>query len=222
MSQLVLYNYYRSSTSYRVRIALELKQLSYDYRPVHLLNNGGEQNQVPYRALNPMGGVPTLVHGDKSISQSLAILQYLDDAFLQSTRLFPTDPFSKAKVLQFCEIINADMHAFGNLKVLQYLENKHAYQQSDKESWVQHWFTQGFQALEKILETSAQDFCFGTNVTAADLLLVPFVTTADRFKMDLNSFPSVTRIFKSCSQRTEFIKSHPLRQVDTPAEMRLS
>ena len=222
MKNLVLYNYFRSSTSFRVRIGLELKKLSFEYRAVHLLNAGGEQNQPAYRKLNPMGGVPTLVHGDKVLSQSLVILQYLDDVFPDTYPLFPNEPYAKAKVLQFCEIINADMHAFGNLKLLQYLEKNHNYQQNEKDAWVQHWFTQGFGAIEKSLESSAQDFCFGNQVSAADLLLVPMAMTAERFHMKLNLFPNVERIYKSCGLRPEFIKAHPLRQMDTPAEVRLS
>ncbi len=221
MNKLILYNYFRSSTSFRVRIGLEIKKLSYEYQPVHLLSDGGQQNQPAYRKLNPMGGVPTLVHHDKVLSQSLVILQYLDDVFPDSYRLFPADHFARAKALQFCEMINADMHAFGNLKVLQYLETKHSYQQDEKDAWVNYWFTQGFKAIEKSLEVSAKEFCFGSQVSAADLLLVPMATTAERFKMKLEQFPNVNRIYKSCSARPEFMKAHPFRQIDTPAEMRL-
>ena len=219
MNSLILYNYFRSSTSFRVRIALELKSLAYEYRPVHLLEDGGQQNKAPYRQLNPMGGVPTLVHEGKTISQSLVILEYLDDAFPSTYQLFPKQIYLKAQVKQFCEIINADMHAFGNLKVLQYLEKKHTYSYSDKEEWVKHWFHQGFTSLEKILQSSAKDFCFGTEVTAADVLLVPFVTTAERYHMDLSMYPHVSRIFKHCMQHPGFIKAHPFQQIDTPSEL---
>ena len=219
MNSLILYNYFRSSTSFRVRIALELKGLDYEYRPVHLLEDGGQQNKAQYRQLNPMGGVPTLVHEGKTISQSLVILEYLDDAFPSTYQLFPKQIYLKSQVKQFCEIINADMHAFGNLKVLQYLEKKHTYSPSDKEEWVNHWFHQGFSSLEKILQSSAKDFCFGTEITAADVLLIPFVTTAERYHMDLSVYPHVSRIFKNCMQHPGFIKAHPFQQIDTPPEL---
>lgn len=220
MNTLILYNYFRSSTSFRVRIALELKGLNYEYRPVHLLEDGGQQNKAQYRELNPMGGVPTLVHDGKIISQSLVILEYLDDAFPQTFQIFPKEIFLKAQVKQFCEIINADLHAFGNLKVLQYLEKNHSFSHQHKEDWVKYWFNQGFISLEKILQSSAKDFCFGNEVTAADILLIPFITTAERYHMDLLVFPNISRIFENCMRRPEFMKAHPFRQVDTPNDLR--
>ena len=106
MADLVLYNYFRSSTSYRVRIALNLKDLPYEYRAVHLINDGGEQNKPAYRNLNPIGGLPTLAHGENLISQSFAIIEYLDEAFPQTYQLFPKDAYKRAKVRQVCENIN--------------------------------------------------------------------------------------------------------------------
>lgn len=220
MAALILYNYYRSSTSFRVRLGLEMKGLSYDYKSIHLLN--GEQNTAEYRALNPLGGVPTLVHDGKVLSQSLVILEYLDAAFPETYQLFPQQIFLRAQVKQFCENINADLHAFGNLKLLQYLEKKHGYTQNDKDEWVQRWFTDGFVALEKMLHSSAKQYCFGSTISAADLLLVPMVLTAERFKTNLEPFPIIKRISQSCLTRPEFIKAHPLRQVDTPADQRIN
>ena len=219
--ELVLYNYYRSSTSYRVRIALELKKLSYAYKPVHLLNNGGEQNSESFRQLNPSGGVPTLIHGDDAISQSFAIVEYLDDAFPNTYQLMPKVPLKKAKVRQVCEIINSDMHALQNLKVLQYLEKKHAYTQDDKDKWCQQWIRPSFAALEKILKQTSGQYCFGDEITAADVFLVPQVITAERFKTDLSAYPTVVKIYAKCLQKQEFLKAHPFRQIDTPAEMRI-
>ena len=219
--ELILYNYYRSSTSYRVRIALELKKLSYTYKPVHLLNNGGEQNSESFRTLNPSGGVPTLVHGDDVISQSFAIIEYLDDAFPDSYHLMPSDPVLKAKVRQVCEIINADMHALQNLKVLQYLEKKHNYTQDDKDKWCQQWILPNLAALEKILVKTSGSFCFADQITAADVLLVPQVITAERFKTDISEFPTIVKIYKNCLLKPEFIKAHPFRQIDTPDELRI-
>jgi len=220
MAALILYNYYRSSTSFRVRIGLEIKGLKYDYKPIHLLN--GEQHNAEYRGLNPLGGVPTLVHDEKVLSQSLVILEYLDAAFPETYQLFPQQIFLRAQVKQFCENINADLHTFGNLKLLQYLEKKHGYTQSDKDKWVQHWFTDGFLALEKMLLTTSKHYCFGSTITAADLLLVPMVLTAERFQTNLEPFPIIKRISQFCLTRPEFIKAHPLRQIDTPSDQRIN
>ncbi len=218
---ITLYNYFRSSTSYRVRLALELKKLPYTYIPVHLLKNGGEQNSEDYRKLNPAGGVPTLVHDEKVISQSFAIIEYLDEAFPQTYQLMPAEPFQKAKIRQFCENINADMHALQNLKLLQYLEQKHGYTQDDKDQWCQHWIHQNFIPLEKLLDQSAGTFCFGSKITVADVMLIPQVITAQRFKTDLNPYPILLRVFNTCMQLPEFIKAHPFRQIDTPSELRI-
>lgn len=221
MKNLTLYNYFRSSTSYRVRIALELKKLDYNYSPVHLLNNGGEQNQEAYRKLNPIGGVPTLVHDDKVISQTMAILQYLDDAFPQTYRLFPQDIFLKAKVMQFCENINADIHPLHNLKILKYLGKNHNLTEDEKEKWCQHWIEQGFIALEKMAAMTSKDFCFGFEITAADIFLTAQMVTAERFKADLTNYPNLVRIYKNCLQHEAFKKAHPFRQIDTPEELRV-
>ena len=221
MSDLKLYNYFRSSTSYRVRIALEIKQLSYEYIPVHLLNNGGEQNRPTYRTLNPMGGVPTLQHGDFSLAQSDAILEYLDEAFPQTDKLFPQNIQQKAKTREFCQIINADIHSYGNLKTLQYLEKNFSASDETKNKWVQDWFTQGLSACETHLQKSAGLYCFGDTITAADCFLVPLVFTSNRFKVDLSKYTNINRVNENCLKLPVFHKAHPFRQPDTPAEFRI-
>lgn len=213
MPKLILYNYFRSSTSYRVRIALHLKNLEYEYRPVHLLK--AEQHSAEYRALNPVGGVPTLVHDGRAIAQSLAILEYLDDVF-GGPKLYPADPYERARVRQFCETVNSDMHPLGNLKVLQELEKRHGYDQAAKEKWIGHWMGLGFAALEKILGETAGDFCFGNSVTAADLCLIPMMFSARRFNVDLGPFPIARRIDERATKIPAFEKAHPMRQPDTP------
>lgn len=220
MSDLKLYNYFRSSTSYRVRIALETKKLSYEYIPVHLLNNGGEQNQPEYRKINPMGGVPTLKHKDFVLAQSDAIIEYLDEAFPQTYKLFPTEIFQKAKVREFCQIINADIHSYGNLKTLQYLEKNFGAGDEIKNKWISDWFTMGLRACEKILETSSKKYCFSDTLTAADCFLIPLIFTSVRFKIDLSEFTNIQRINENCLALPEFQKAHPLKQIDTPAELR--
>lgn len=217
-SGLKLYNYYRSSTSFRVRIALELKKLDYEYIPVHLLK--AEQNQPEYRKINPMGGVPTLQHGNEFLAQTYAIIEYLDEAFPHTHKLFPQDIFKKAKVREFCQIINADIHSYGNLKTLQYLEKNFSATDDTKNKWVQDFFTQGLSACEIILQKSAGQYCFGDAVTAADCFLVPLVVTANRFHVKLEEFKFVNLVYKNCMKLPEFQKAHPFKQVDTPEELR--
>jgi maleylacetoacetate isomerase len=220
MNQIKLYNYFRSSTSYRVRIALHLKKLDFEYIPVHLLNNGGEQNAEAYRKLNPVGGVPTLAIGEQIISQSFAILEYLDDAFPHTYQLLPKDPYQKAKIRQVCENINADIHPLQNLKVTQYLEKKHAYTQEQKNEWCQKWIQEGFKATEKILSATAKTYSFGDTVTAADLFIVPQVFSANRLKVDVSQFEILSKIDQNCLKLEAFQKAHPHKQIDTPPDLK--
>lgn len=213
MDTLILYNYFRSSTSYRARIALNFKNLPYEYRAVHLLK--AEQHSAEYLRLNPQGEVPSLVHQGRSIAQSIAILEYLEDVF-PNPPLYPKDPYLKARVRQFCENINSYLHPLSNLKVMQYLEKKHGYDQAAKEEWIRHWYKPGFEVLEGMLQTSAGKYSFGDQVTAADACLIPAVFTARRFHVDLSAFPTVVRIDKECQSHPAFEKAHPSRQPDTP------
>ena len=220
MSDLKLYNFFRSSTSYRVRIALEIKNLPFEYVPVHLLNNGGEQNQPAYRNINPMGGVPTLQHKDFLLAQSGAIIEYLDEAFPQTQKLFPKDLLRKSKVREFCQIINADIHSYGNLRTLQYLEKNFNAGDDIKNKWINDWFTVGLRACEKHLSITAGKYCFGDILTAADCFLIPLIFTSNRFKVDLSEFKNINRVNENCLALAEFKKAHPFKQIDTPAELR--
>ena len=182
---------------------------------MHLLNNGGEQNLEYYKKINPMGEVPTLVHDGKKIGQSLVILQYLDEVFPQNP-LFPKDTFSKMQVFQFCENINTFMHSLGNLKVLQYLEKKHGYTQEQKEEWFGYWNHRGYSVLEKILQDTSGKFCFGDQVTAADMFLIPHTFTALRNNFQISKYPICHKIYENCKSVPAFEKAHPLNQPDTP------
>lgn len=221
MTDLRLYNYFRSSTSYRVRIALNLKKIPFEYFPIHLLNNGGEQNTTAYRDLNPIGGVPTLKHGNKIISQSMAILEYLEEVFPNTESLLPQDPFLKAKIRQFCENINADIHPLQNLKLMQYLESKHNYTQEDKNLWCQKWIQQGLDACEKLILPFAKNYCFGEQLTIADVILIPQLFSAERFKVNLLDFPLLFKIQENCIHLSAFKMAHPYRQIDTPQELKI-
>lgn len=214
MQDLQLYSYFRSSTSYRVRIALNLKDLKYDYKSVHLLNSGGEQYSPNYRNLNPQSEVPTLVHKGRAISQSVAIIEYLEEIYPQPA-LFPKDPYEKAKVRQFCEIINSFLHPLSNLKVLKKLEADHGYDQNKKDLWVQHWSKQGLESLDSMIDSQSL-YCFGDQVTAADIFLVPALFSANRFRVNLIGCKKLVEIESRLNQIPAFIEAHPLKQPDTP------
>lgn len=212
---MVLYNYYRSSTSYRARIALYHKQLTFEYKPVHLINLGGEQNSGDYKKLNPMSEVPTLVHGKNILAQSMVIIQYLDEVF-PNNPLFPDDPFQRAQVRQLCENINCGIHPIQNLKVMQKLEGDFSATEAQKKAWIQFWIKKGFQAQEGILKKTAGTFCFGDSITAADLFLIPQVFSAQRFEVPLDEFSRIIDIVRNCLELEAFKKAHPQNQPDTP------
>ncbi|MBY0554476.1 maleylacetoacetate isomerase [bacterium] len=222
MENLNLYNYFRSSTSYRARIALELKQLKYTYTPVHLINNGGEQNSSDYRKLNPMGGVPTLIHDGKTLSQSFAIVEYLDEVFPDHVSFFPKDSFMKAKIKQACEIINADIHPLQNLKVTNFLEKDLKISAEQKNQWLTKWITEGLTAFENTIAPYAKQYCFGDQVTAADIFLIPQLFTATRFNVDFSQFTILSKINENCLAQQAFKKAHPYRQSDTPKDLLIS
>ncbi|MGZ3774803.1 MAG: maleylacetoacetate isomerase [Pseudobdellovibrionaceae bacterium] len=217
MASIILYNYFRSSTSYRVRLALNLKGLNFEYKPVNLLK--GEQHSSEYRKMNPLGGVPTLEHNEKLIPESFAIMEYLDEVF-PSPALLPHDPYLKARVRQVCEIINSFMHPMGNLKLLQYMEKNHGYSQDQKDQWVQHWATQGLETLETTLKEFSGTYSFGDQVTMADLFLIPQLLTCLRFKIDISNYPTLVKINENCLKLEAFQKAHPFKQIDTPDEFK--
>lgn len=220
MNAFTLYNYFRSSTSYRVRIALEFKGIEYTYIPVHLLNNGGEQNSTDYRKLNPAGGVPALVHGENVVAQSFAIMDYLDLAFRRNP-LFPDDHLAAAKVRQFCETVNADIHPLTNLKVMKLLEERFGFTPQQKQEWISKWVGDGLEALEKLLLPVSGKYCFGDQVTAADMFLIPQLFSAKRFNVEFSHLKTLNQINENCLALPAFIKAHPYRQPDTPEELRL-
>ncbi|MCB0390858.1 MAG: maleylacetoacetate isomerase [Bdellovibrionales bacterium] len=215
MSEIKLYSYYRSSASYRVRIALFYKGLKYEYLPVHLVQNNGEQNTTEFRELNPMGEVPCLIHNGLALSQSMAIFNFLDSMYPDKP-LFPADHFKRAKVIEFCEHINAGIHPIQNLKVLRKLEREFNVNQEDKNKWAAYWIVRGFQALENILQTTSGSFCFGEDITAADMFLCPQVYNANRFGVDMTLFPIIEKIEQNCLKLDAFRNAYPGVQPDTP------
>lgn len=208
---LKLYDYYRSSASYRVRIALNLKKIGYDAIPIHLVNNGGEQFSANYLKLNPQGLVPSLDIGGKIITQSLAIIEYLDEVHPEPP-LMPADPLMKAHARAFALTIAADMHPVNNLRVLKYLTETFKISDAQKSEWYQHWLIKGFAALEQqIISTGAKTpYCFGETPTIADICLVPQMYNARRFQCDVTPYPNLCRIDNHCQQEAAFSLARPL------------
>jgi len=216
-SGLVLYGYWRSSAAYRVRIALNLKGLSYETRPVHLVRDGGEQHAAEYRALNPQELVPCLCDGDRVITQSLAIMEYLDEMHPElETALLPVDARGRAQVRALAMTVTSDIHPLGNLRVLQQLESQFGADEAQRAEWSKHWMALGFQAIEAMLADNAATgrYCHGETPSMADACLVPQVYNAERAGVDLTPFPTIRRIYDECNKEDAFIKAAPEAQPD--------
>lgn len=210
-----LYNYFRSSSSYRVRIALEYKNLPYSYVPVHLLNNGGEQNSADYQVLNSKREVPTLVHNDNVIAQSVAIIEYLEE-IKPEPALFPADPLLKAHVRQACEIINSGIQPLQNLSVLNKLTKDYGITDDQKKVWISDVVTPGLKAFEEFISNKSGEYCFGDTITAADLFLIPQIFSAVRFGVDIKQFKTLSKINDRCLDLKAFKLAHPDSQPDSP------
>lgn len=204
-----LYNYYRSTASFRVRIALNLKQLEYQAIPVNLLNH--EQQLPEYKSINPQGLVPTLKIDNKIITQSLAIIEYLDDVY-PNPPLLPHDAYQKAHVRAFALTIAAEIHPLNNLGVLQFLTQKMQLSEEQKNTWYQQWVAKGLTALENTLATQnhTDDFCFGTTPTLADICLIPQLYNARRFHCDISHYPTLIKIDANCQKHPAFVKACPV------------
>ena len=214
---LQLYSYWRSSAAYRVRIGLNLKGLSYDTVPVHLVRDGGEQHAPGFRATNPQGLVPVLVHGGRAYRQSMAILEYLDEVW-PSPSLLPATTRERARVRALAQAVACEIHPLNNLRVLRYLENTLGLDAGTREHWVRHWIDEGFAAIEAMLadHPSTGRFCEGDAPTLADCCLVPQVYNARRFKFDLSAYPTIERIEAECLALPAFDAARPENQPDAP------
>ena len=211
---LKLHAYWRSSASYRVRIALHLKGLPFEVMPVHLVKNGGEQHQPAYRALNPEGRVPLLVDGDFKLGQSLAIFQYLE-AQHPTPALLPVEVQQRARVWQFCEAINADIQPLQNLGPLGYLTGTLGLSEEQKTSWVRHWIDRGLSALEQeISHLPERAAVFGDSPGYADCCLVPQIYAARRFDCDTGRYPRLLATSERLEKLPAFVAAHPERQPD--------
>jgi maleylacetoacetate isomerase len=209
-----LYSFFRSSAAYRVRIALAWKGLDYDYVPRHLRR--GEQRSADYVALNPQGLVPTLVDGDRVFTQSLAIIEYLEEAYPATPRLLPGAPAERAIVRAMSQVIACEIHPLNNLQVLNYLKSEMGQDESAADVWYRHWIAEGFTALEAWIRKHSTDgkHCFGGAVTLADVCLVPQVYNARRFRADLAPYPMLVGVAESLDALPAFAAARPEVQPD--------
>jgi maleylpyruvate isomerase len=210
-----LYSYFRSSAAFRVRIALNLKGVAPDYRFVHLLKDGGRQHGADYASLNPQELVPTLVREGHAISQSLAILEYLDET-KPDPPLLPHDALGRARARQIAYAIACDIHPLNNLRVQNYLRETLGHSRQDAATWTAHWIDLGFGALEVMLANSPDTgrFCHGDTPTIADICLIPQIANARRIHMNLDSYPSLTRIEATAYELAAFADARPENQPD--------
>jgi maleylacetoacetate isomerase len=213
MSRPALYDYHRSSAAYRVRIALNLKGVDYERRPVNLLES--EQRADDYRALNPQGLVPMLEIDGHRLTQSLAIIVYLDQAF-PDPPLVPRDPADGAHVRAMALAVACDIHPLNNLRVLKYLSGPLGIAQEQRDAWYAHWITEGLTALEAMARPGAGKFLFGDEPTIADICLVPQLYNARRFDIPLEDYPTLLRADENANGLDAFAAAHPDRQ-EVPA-----
>lgn len=214
-----LYSYWRSSAAYRVRIALNLKQLKYDYIAVNLIEGGGQQHQTSFHKLNPQERVPVLMDGERIVRQSLAIIEYLEETYSdRGHALMPPTARERARVRALAQLVACDIHPLNNLAVLEQLEQQFFATVRQKEAWMQHWIQNGFAALEELLisNPATGEFCEGDEPTMADCCVVPQVYNALRYGVDLGAYPTIRRIYERCLKMDEFIAAAPERQPDAP------
>ncbi|MCL1078204.1 maleylacetoacetate isomerase [Parashewanella spongiae] len=214
-----LYGYWRSSAAYRVRIALNLKNIQVEHISVHLVKNGGQQHQSEYTNMNRQELVPTFVTQDEisgetlTLTQSLAIIDYLDELHSQGS-LLPASIQDKALVRSMALLVACDVHPLNNLSILQYLSNDLNIDDEAKTKWYHHWVHKGFIALEAMLEKHSGKYCFGDTVTLADLCLVPQVYNANRLKVPMEAYPNIVRVWNACNKLEAFDKALPENQPD--------
>lgn len=210
---MILYDYYRSSAAYRVRIAVWLKGLSVQQHACHLRE--GAQRSPDYLAINPQGLVPCLQDEGFSVTQSLAILEYLDEIH-PAPPLLPATPAARARVRSLAQLIACDIHPLNNLRVLKYLKGEIAQSQAVIDQWVVHWIAEGFSALETCLARDSETgrWCHGDAPGLADCVLIPQIYNARRFNVPLEAYPTLLRIDAEAAAHPAFIAAHPARQPD--------
>ena len=213
---MTLYGYFRSSTSYRTRIAMNLKQLDYDYVAVNLAQD--EQLEATFQAINPQGLVPVLQVDDLWLYQSPAILEWLEEVYPEHP-LLPKDAAARMHVRALSAMIGCDIHPLNNRRILQYLRNELDVDEEKVMEWCQRWMSEGFIALEKRLaeDKNRGKFCYGDSPTFADCYLIPQVSSAERFKVDLTAYPNIIAIDAHCRTLKAFSDADPMMQPDAPS-----
>jgi maleylacetoacetate isomerase len=209
---LTLYSYFRSSAAYRVRIAFNLKGLSYETVAIHLQQEGGLNRKPAYRAINPQMRVPALkLESGELITQSLAIIEYLDEIHPQPP-LLPGASIDRAKVRALAQLVACDIHPLNNVGPLRYLKNELGQDQPKIDAWYHHWILEGFDALEAMIRPGP--YAYGAEVTLADICLVPQVANARRLKVPFDRFPKITAVDVACAKLSAFEKARPENQPD--------
>jgi maleylacetoacetate isomerase len=209
VTRAVLHDYFRSSAAYRVRIALNLKRVEYESRSIDL--RSGEQRSLEYRALNPLGFVPMLEIDDHRLTQSLAIIVYLDQHF-PDPPLMPADSADQAHVRALALTIACDIHPLNNLRVLKYLGGALGIEEEQRNAWYRHWVAEGLTALEALAAQRSGSFLFGNTPSLADVCLVPQMYNARRFDVPLDAFPTLVRADASANVLPPFADAHPDKQ----------
>jgi maleylpyruvate isomerase len=210
-----LYTYFRSSAAFRVRIALNYKELQYQSIPVHLLRGGGEQHSAAFGERNPARMVPVLEDGALTLTQSLAIIEYLEETH-PTPALLPRDAAARARVRALALSIACDIHPLNNVRVLRYLKAPLEIDEQRRGEWSRHWIALGFAALERVLAEAdtAGDCCYGDAPTLADCCLIPQVFNAQRVDCPLEPFPTIRRIYEHCMRQEVFARAAPAAQSD--------
>lgn len=210
-----LYGYFRSSAAFRARIALNLKGIKPELRFVHLLKDSGQQHTAEYKALNPQELIPALVHDGHLITQSLAIMEYLDE-IVPEPSILPKDALGRARVREIAYVVACDIHPVNNLRVNQYLKATFDADGDTQVAWQRHWITVGFDALEKMLSLSKDTgvYCHGDRPTIADICLIPQCANARRVKLDIATWPTIARIETHALHHPAFDAAHPKNQPD--------
>ncbi|WP_283709047.1 maleylacetoacetate isomerase [Pseudoalteromonas prydzensis] len=205
-----LYSYFRSSAAYRVRIALNLKNIPHELITVNLLKS--EQQGSEYLAKNPQGLLPALETDEGVLAQSMAILEYLEETYPETPLLFG-DAWQKAQIRNLCFAIACDIHPIDNLRVLKYLSSELGADDEAKNAWYRHWVEVGFEKLEQLLDSN-HDYCIGDKPSLADVCLVPQVFNAYRFNVDMTAYPKIAAIYERCNKLAAFIDAAPQNQPD--------
>lgn len=214
---MTLYSYYRSSCAYRVRIALNVKNIAYDLTPVHLLNNGGEQHSPEYKAINGSAQVPTLTVNELTLGQSVAICEYLEEKY-PTPPLLPKNIEDKALVRQMCEVINSGIQPLQNLSVTQQLTKLFTEGEEKRKEWIHIWVNKGFASLEQLIKQHGGEFCFKDEISLADCFLVPQVFSATRFGVEVEKFPEIMKRYNHLIKMDAITKASPDNQPDAPSK----